>query len=89
MSWSVTVIGKPDKVVEQLSTYSGSFGNPQSNQEYEEARPHLQGLVSLCVGSDLLINLSANGHADFDADSKKTYGNVQVSLQQFYAKLVL
>ena len=88
MSWSLTVIGKPEKVVEQLSAYSGTFADAQSNQEYEEARPHLQALVSLCVG-ETLVNLSANGHADFNAESKKTSGVVSVQLSPFYAKLVL
>lgn len=88
MSWSVSMIGKPERVVEELSKYSETISG-QSKAEYEEARPHLQSLVLLCVGQDLLVKLDASGHANFDSTSTKTYGNVQVSLSQFYSKLAL
>jgi len=88
MSWSVTIIGKPEKVVQQLADNSATLTG-QSKTEYEEALPHLQALVSLCIGPDLLINLTASGHANFDAEGKKTYRNVQVQLSQFYAKLAI
>lgn len=85
MSWSVSIIGKPEKVVEKLGLYVP--GNEQSNREYEEARPHLQALISLAVGQGYLIQLDASGHANFDVSGTKTYGTVNVNLRQFYSQL--
>lgn len=88
MSWSVTIIGNPDRVVEQLSAYSEQLSG-QSKIEYDEARPHLQALVIQNVGENIIVNLSASGHATFDSESKKTNGNCCVSLSAFYGKLAL
>lgn len=87
MSWSVSVIGKPEKVVEKLAAYVP--GNEQSNREYEEAKPHLQALVSLAVGQDYLVQLEASGHVNFAADGTKIFGNISVNLHQCYWQMAL
>ena len=84
MSWSVRLIGTPEKVAEALDKESEKLGG-QSKQEFDDAKPHLQELVKQNVGSaSMLIDLSANGHATF-VDGKKTQGTVQVELRHTYA----
>jgi len=87
MSWSVTVIGKPDKVAEELDKHSDTLTG-QSKTEYDEAKPALQSLVRLNVGGENLVKLTASGHANF-TDGKKTYGTCGVTMETFYAKLAL
>lgn len=66
MSWSVTFIGKPKKVIDALDKHIESMGNYTPNpskEEYEEALPHLKALIGLNIGENKIIKLSANGHA--------------------------
>lgn len=88
MSWSVTAIGKPEKVSEYLESYKETITGP-SRKEYEEAMPHLQALVLLSMGSDKVVQLNASGHASFDSDGKKTYSNIAVTIGEIYGKLLL
>lgn len=90
MSWSVNVIGRPEAVVKKLDEMETTMSG-QSLAEYQEAKPHLQGLVSQIVttreGWGALVQVEANGHASFQ-DGKKTSGNVQVKIGPFYGLLV-
>ena len=87
MSWSVTVIGKPEKVAEELDKYSDTLTG-QSKTEYDEAKPALQQLVRLNFGGENLVKLIASGHANF-TDGQKTYGTCGVTMETFHAKLAL
>jgi hypothetical protein len=92
MSWSVTVIGRPDKVVAELDKYGDSL-NGQSRDEFTEAKPHLVGLVKLTVGDTLVVRLEASGHASFEstgfATSAKVRGACIVKLEPSYATLAV
>jgi len=84
MSWSVRLIGTPEKVVEALDKYGEGLSG-QSKEEFDEAKPALVALVNGNVGS--MVDLSANGHASF-TDGKKTSGSVSVGLMQVYGNFV-
>ena len=88
MSWNVNVIGRPDKVAEALDKYRNDLKG-QSRFEYEEALPHLKGLVEQNVSEDYLVKVEASGHASLDADGKKTFGICHVSIKQFQYQLAL
>lgn len=91
MSWSVSIIGKPDSVAAKLDEIAGALSG-QSLEEYNDAKPHLQALVQQVVttgdGYGSLINLRANGHATF-TDGKKVYGTISVALDPWYGTLAL
>ena len=87
MSWSIQLIGKPDKINERLQEYSETLRD-QSKAEFDEAAPHLAALISQIVGEGVLIKLKASGHATF-TDGKKTYGVVQVAIEPLYGELAL
>ena len=87
MSWSVGIIGKPELVAQELDKYSETLTG-QSKTEFDEAKPHLQSLVKLNIGGETLVKLSASGHASF-VEGAKTYGNCNVTIEPFYAKLCL
>lgn len=84
MGWSVTVIGKPHRVVEELDNLSGSMTG-QSKVEFDEAKIHIQALVRLTLGSDTLVKLNASGHTTFAPGGHKKCGICQVALEPFYA----
>jgi hypothetical protein len=87
MSWSVSLIGAPAKVIEVLDTNATKLRG-ESLAEYTEALPHLRGLVSLVVGDGICVKLSASGHASFSTSAVKTSGYISVALDQFYGLLV-
>lgn len=63
MSWSFRVMGKPDAVVRALEEESGKLTG-QSKIEFDEALPHLIGLVKQNFnqqGSIPTIKIDANG----------------------------
>lgn len=84
MSWSVTLFGTPEGVKKALDE-EGEKMSGQSKEEFLEAKPHLQGLLSQCVGQNSNVQLTANGHATFE-NGTKTYGAVQVKLDTLYAR---
>lgn len=45
MSWSITAEGRPAEVVEKLQAYGASLTG-QSKVEFDDALPHLVGLVN-------------------------------------------
>ena len=87
MSWSLSIIGKPEKVAEELDRQSAIFTG-QSKEEFDAALPHLKVLVLQNVGDNLIVQLSANGHATI-ADGKRTYGTVYVNLTQLFGNICL
>lgn len=88
MSWSIQLIGKPEKINEKLEEQS-KYLSGQSKQEFDEAKLHLQSLVSQCVGENVLVRLNASGHATIQPDGTKTYGQVSVVLEPLYGELAL
>lgn len=64
MSWSAYIIGKPEKVIENLESGLGFTG--ESLKEFEEARPHIIGLIKqnfeTAEAPKVFIKLEASGH---------------------------
>ena len=87
MSWSITVLGKPEAIIKALDEHSGTLTG-QSKEEYDEAKPYLQGLVALAVGEGPMVKVIASGHALFK-EGQKTDGSIHVSITQEYIKLAL
>ncbi len=65
MSWSISAAGTPDEVVAALEKQSEELSG-QSKVEYDDAMPHLIGLVRETFVEEgappAKINLYANGH---------------------------
>ena len=68
MSWSVSFIGTPEKVIEALEKESTRLTD-QSKKEFDFALPHLIGLIALNYGPGYFnaVKLEANGHGYFNA----------------------
>lgn len=82
MSWSVSLVGTPKGVSRKLDEYAETLSG-QSREEFIDAKPSLQALLSQIVKQN--VRLNANGHATFSG-SEKTYGSVAVSLENFYGE---
>jgi hypothetical protein len=81
MSWSNTWIGRRAGIKAAMARYSNTLtGN--SKEEFEQARPHLEGLLDLNFNekSDQVVQLDANGHA-YRSDGN-SYSQVSVTLRQ-------
>lgn len=80
MSWSLRLIGDPEKVAAALDK-EGEKLTGQSRTEFDEVKPHLQAIVRANMGS--MVDLKASGHASFsNTEGKKLYGSVFVELSQ-------
>jgi len=98
MSWSISVIGVPEKVNAKLDEYSATL-NGASKEEFDAAKPHLQALIAENVGSSVVVELSASGHASFaDGQSvpggepvyrRKVQGTCLVSLKVSYTQIAV
>lgn len=87
MSWSITLIGRPEKVCERLKKHSELLKD-ESKIEFDDALPHIMALVSQNVGDNHVIKLNANGHASF-VNRIKTYGNMQIQIDPIYGELAV
>lgn len=62
MSWSICLIGEPDKIAEALASKSEKMEG-QSKVEFDDALPHMQALVKQNFGNEgTLVKLTASGH---------------------------
>lgn len=61
MSWAVAFIGTPEKVAEALELHSNNISG-ESKVEYDEAKPHLIGLVKQNFGYNYMVKVNASGH---------------------------
>lgn len=87
MSWSVQILGKPEKIIEKMETYSAQLTG-QSKTEFDEVLPHLSALIRQAVGDSVLLNVSASGHARFDGNTKVD-GTISVAIQPLYTESAL
>lgn len=73
MSWSVTFIGKSDKVVEALQKNLEKLHSP-TKEEYEAALPHMVELVSQNFenGNPIDMKIEAGGSAYIKDDKKES-----------------
>jgi hypothetical protein len=95
MSWSVSFIGKPEKVAEALEKHSASLTG-QSKIEFDEAKPHLVALVNNNFnkrageqggGVEPFIQLDASGSGCAQRD-EQVQRQVSVTLKSIYGALV-
>jgi len=92
MSWSVTMIGLPEKLAEALDAHA-TILTDQSRVEFDAVLPHLKALVlenfNRFAGSDTpLVRLEASGHGTV-SDGEQKHRTVSVKLEGFHAKLLL
>lgn len=87
MSWSIQVIGTPEKVAQALDEHTGKLTG-QSLMEFSEAKPHLQALIRQNVGPEMLVEVAASGHADFQ-DGARIYGTCQVNISMRFGKIAV
>jgi hypothetical protein len=85
MSWSVSFIGKPEKVIEALQKQSETLTG-ESKKEYDSALPHLIGLVNENFGTSYPVKLAASGHGTVYAD--KSDRQLTASIELVYGLLV-
>lgn len=78
MSFSITLVGKPEAIKRKLAEESGRLTD-QSKVEFDAVRPALETLLDQQVGHGA-VHLSANGHASF-RDGVKTSGQCTVELK--------
>jgi hypothetical protein len=88
MSWSISAIGSPSKIIERLEAESERISsNPKdrSRAEFDEAKPHLIALVKQNIQSTSaqVISLSASGSASWNGD-EKTHSNCAVKIEGLY-----
>jgi len=77
MSFSVTLIGKPEAIKRALTKHSVGLSG-QSKEEFDTVLPALQTILDQNVNNGI-VKLDANGHATF-ADGVKAYGNCNASV---------
>ena len=77
MSFSITVVGKPDAVKRRLQAHSTELSG-QSKEEFDAVLPSLETVLNQNVGNGV-VRLDANGHASF-TNGAKTYGQCSVSV---------
>jgi hypothetical protein len=85
MSWSISFIGKPEKVVEALTAESLKLSG-ESKKEYDSALPHLIGLVNENFGTPYFIKLAASGHGTVYTD--RSDRQLTASIELVYGLLV-
>lgn len=78
MSWSFHGTGKRDAVIAAIDAELARYGEGQSRQEFEEAAPHLKGLVAT-LHEGAAVSVNANGHATFE-NGVKTYAQTSVAI---------
>lgn len=79
MSWSISFIGTPENLVKAMEAYSEKL-DVSSKEEYDAALPHLVGLVNQIYNEEnnLMVRVTANGHAYFRGEKKYSYCNVNI-----------
>lgn len=78
MSFSVSIIGKPDAIKRELAKESERLSG-QSKVEFDAVRPALENVLDQNVGN-VVLSLHANGHASFTGDMK-TSGSCSVDVK--------
>ncbi len=86
MSWSVSFVGKPEKVAEALTEYSGKMQG-QSKIEYDKALPHMIGAANLNYGSGYIIRLTASGSAYKKTETEEV-SQFSINIETLYGALV-
>lgn len=87
MSWSISIIGKPEKVAKALEDYSSKLEG-QSKEEYDAAVPHMVALVLENHGNEAaIVKVTASGHGYMEG-ATKVNGTCSVVIENIYGVLV-
>ena len=87
MSWSLTLIGKPENVVAALEARSAKMEG-QTKIEFDSALPHMAALVKENFGTDNpVVKLVANGYG-YANGGEQVQRNLAISIERIYAELV-
>ena len=89
MSWNITLVGTPDKIVKVLETY-GEGLNGLSQEEFGNAQPHLSALVSQNKnesGNPPAIRLTGSGHSYSNPEGKVS-ASFQCSIENLGQALI-
>ena len=64
MSWSISYIGSPEKIIAALDRHSESISG-KSKEEFDDALPHIKALVNMnsCKNYTPVLRVGGNGHA--------------------------
>jgi hypothetical protein len=92
MSWSFSAIGTPDKIAEAIEAESEKLAG-QSKLEFDEAKPHLVGLVKQNFAKDPgysppVMNFSASGSGSARGD-EQIHRSCSVKIESMYTKLLV
>lgn len=87
MSWSVIIIGTPEKISTALDEHSTKCEG-QSKVEFDDALPHMKALVNQNFGSDNpVVKIIANGHGYAEGEvQKQRY--FSLTIERFYGSVV-
>lgn len=79
MSWSFHGVGRPSALKAAIDADLGNYGAGQSREEYEQAAPHLKGLLD-AADDNTAVSVVANGHASF-VNGKRQSAYVSVDIK--------
>lgn len=86
MSWSISLIGKPENVVRALEEQSTKLTG-QSKIEFDAALPHFVGLVKENFAENPpIVNFSASGHGM--ENGVHSYRQCKCNIDLIYATFV-
>jgi hypothetical protein len=90
MSWSITVIGTPEKISAAIEQESEKLSG-QCKTEFDAAKPHLHGLLAQNYSeanyAQPTLRLSANGSA-YTRDGKPVHQSCFVELRTFSDRIL-
>lgn len=90
MSWTVSLIGTPAKIVEKLDSISASMGEGYSKQEFDAATPGIKTLVNqnfITSGEKVVVHLEANGYG-YHNNEGQIEGSCNVSIKRLNGALL-
>lgn len=82
MSWYVSFIGKPENIVNALDAESLRLTGT-SKEEFDEALPHLKGIISQNVNEDHqpCLRLNASGSAYTNPNNNKKVSSCTATIE--------
>jgi hypothetical protein len=87
MSWHVSFIGTPERVVKALEDNSQRLDG-QSKLEYDSASPHLVGIVRENFGEEgVLLKVTASG-SGYSVNGDQKSRSCVTSIERIYGLLV-